>query len=175
MGSSRTIKRAACLPLAQLARQLHALRFAAGKRGRALAQVHVPEAHIHQRLQLLLELGHVGQHGERILDGQVEDIGDGVAVEFYRQGFLVIAAPVAHFALHVHVGHEIHFDAPLAVALARLAAAAGDVEAEAAGLVAALARLRAASQTDRGWARRPACTWQDSSAACARWATGRCG
>jgi hypothetical protein len=64
-----------------------------------------------------------------------------VAVEFYGQRFLVVAAAVADFALHVDVGHEVHFDAALAVALAGLAAAAGDVEAEAAGLVAALARL----------------------------------
>ncbi len=62
-------------------------------------------------------------------------------MEFYGQRFLVVAASVAHLALHVDVGHEVHLDAALAVALAGLAAAAGDVEAEAAGLVAALARL----------------------------------
>ena len=62
-------------------------------------------------------------------------------MELYGQGFLVVAAAVAHLALDVDVGHEVHFDAALAVALAGLAAAAGHVEAEAAGLVAALARL----------------------------------
>ncbi len=135
------VEGAARLALAQLAGQLHALRFAAGERGRALAQVHVAEADVDQRLQLLLELRHVGQHGERVFNGQVENVGDGVAVELYRQCFLVVAAPVAHFALHVDVGHEVHFDAPLAVALARFAAAAGHVEAEAPRLVAAFARL----------------------------------
>ena len=62
-------------------------------------------------------------------------------MEFYGEGLLVVAAPVADFALHVDVGHEVHFDAALAVALASFASSAGDVEAEAAGLVAALARF----------------------------------
>ena len=62
-------------------------------------------------------------------------------MEFDGQGFLVVATPVAHFALHVDVGHEVHLDAALTVALAGFATASGDVEAEAAGLVSALARL----------------------------------
>ena len=59
----------------------------------------------------------------------------------YGQRLLVVAAAVADLALHVDVGHEIHFDASLPVALAGFAAAAADVEAEAPRLVAALARL----------------------------------
>ena len=58
------------------------------------------------------------------------------------EGFLVVAASVADLAEDVDVGKEVHLDAALAVALAGLAAAALDVEGEAAGLVAALARLR---------------------------------
>ena len=54
---------------------------------------------------------------------------------------MVVAAPAANFALHVHVGQEIHFDAALAFALAGLAASAGNVEGEASGLVSALARF----------------------------------
>ena len=161
--------------LREFARQLHALRFAAGERGGALAKVHVAEADIDEGLQLLAHGGNVGEHGERVFNGEVENVGDGVAVEFYGEGFLVVAAPVAHFALYVDVGHEVHFDAALAVALAGFAAAAGDVEAEAAGLVAALARLGKPWRRDRGWARRPACRWRDWSAGCGRWATGRCG
>ena len=107
----------------------------------ALAEMDVAEADIDQRLQLLADLRDVGEHGQRVFDGEVENVGDGVAVELYGERFLVVAAAVADFALHVDVGHEVHFDAALAVALAGLAAAAGDVEAEAAGLVAALARL----------------------------------
>src|SRR6185437_9103267 len=63
-------------------------------------------------------------------------------VKFYGQGLLVIAPSVTHFTLHVHIGHEIHFDAALSVALAGFAASAGYVEAEPPRLVAAFARLR---------------------------------
>ncbi len=58
------------------------------------------------------------------------------------QRFRIIAAAAAHFAHHVNVRKKIHFDAAQAVALARFAAPALHVEAEAAGAVAALARFR---------------------------------
>ena len=52
-GLVEQIEGAAGLALGELAGQLHALRFAAGERGGALAQVHVAEADIDQGLQLL--------------------------------------------------------------------------------------------------------------------------
>src|ERR1700720_2367937 len=54
----------------------------------------------------------------------------------------VVAAAAADFAGDVHVGEKIHFDTAQPVALAGFAAAALHVEAEAARLVAALARFR---------------------------------
>ncbi len=104
-----------------------------------MAQAHVAEADVDQCLQLLADQGHVSEDRQRVFNGEVENVGDGVAVEFNSQGFLVVATPVAHLALYVDVGHEVHFDAALAVPLAGLAAASGDVEAEAAGLVSPLA------------------------------------
>src|SRR5260370_12167807 len=53
----------------------------------------------------------------------------------------IVTAAATNFAHHVNVGKKIHFDAAQAVALASFAAAALDVEAEAAGAVAALARF----------------------------------
>ncbi len=103
--------------------------------------MNVAEADVDEGLQLLAHLGHVGEQRQSVFNGQVEHVGDGVAVEFHGQCLLIVAAAVAYLALHVDIGHEVHFDAALAVALAGLAAASGDVEAEAAGLVAALARL----------------------------------
>ena len=132
---------AAGLALGEFASQLHALSFAAGKRGGALAEMHIAEAHIDKGLQLLAHLGDVGEDRERVFDGEIKDVGYGVAVEFYGESFLVVTAAIADFTLHVYIGHEVHLDAPLAVTLAGFAAASGDVEAEAAGLVAALARL----------------------------------
>src|SRR3546814_19315513 len=54
----------------------------------------------------------------------------------------MVAGAVAYVAGDVYVGEEVHLDLEDAVALARLAAAALDVEAEAPGLIAARAALR---------------------------------
>src|SRR5260221_9900855 len=65
-----------------------------------------------------------------------------MAFEAHGKGFGIVAAAAADFAGDVNIGKKIHFDAAQAIALAGFAAAAFDVEAEAAGTVAALARLR---------------------------------
>jgi hypothetical protein len=57
------------------------------------------------------------------------------------QRLAVVALALADVALDVDVGQEVHLDLDDAVALAGLAAAALDVEGEAAGLVAARLRL----------------------------------
>src|SRR5260370_14037302 len=54
----------------------------------------------------------------------------------------IVTAAATNFAHHVNVGKKIHFDAAKAIPLAGFAAAALDVEAEAAGAIAALARFR---------------------------------
>src|SRR5579859_4156508 len=55
---------------------------------------------------------------------------------------MVIPAPAAHLAQNIHVGQKIHLDAPLSLALARLAPSTRDVERKTSRLVPALARLR---------------------------------
>ena len=76
-------------------------------------------------------------------------------LNFTSQRFAVVARAVAHVAGDVDVGQEVHLDLDQAVALARLAAAALDVEGEAAGLVAArLASGRPANQS-RIWVKAP--------------------
>ena len=87
----------------------------------------------------MLDLRDVLQKRQRVFDGHVEHVGDGVALVVDRERFAVVAAAAADFAGDVHVGQEVHFDAAQAVALAGFAAPALDVEAEASGLVAALA------------------------------------
>ena len=121
--------------------ELDALRLAAGERRRRLAELDVAEADIEQGLELLLDLRDVLKQRHRLFDGRVEQVGDGLALVLDRQRLAVVARAAAHVAQDVHVGQEVHLDALQAVALARLAAPALDVEGEAAGLVAALARL----------------------------------
>src|SRR5581483_10834768 len=124
--------------------------------------MHVAQPDVDQRLQLLPHLWDVLEQRQRVLDRQVENVGDRVAMELHRQRLLVVTPSVAHFTLDVDVGHEVHLDAPLSVPLAGLAASAGDVEAESSRFVAAFARLRQHGEeiTDRredlcvgGWIR----------------------
>ncbi len=64
-----------------------------------------------------------------------------LSAEAHRQRLRVEARPAACVAGHRDVGQEAHLDLLHALALALLAAAAGHVEGEAAGRVAAHARL----------------------------------
>src|ERR1039457_1905076 len=141
-GLVEQVQRSACLSLAELAGQLHALSLAARQRSGTLAKVDIAEPDIDQRLQLLADQWHVCKNGESVLNGEVENVSDGVALELYGQGLLVVATPIAHFALDVHVGHEIHFNPALPVTLAGLAPSAGHIEAESPRLIAALSGFR---------------------------------
>ena len=151
-GLVQDVEGAARLAAAQFAAQLDALRLAAGKRGGGLAQMDVSQAHVHQRLQLHANLRNVFQQRQRLFRRHVEQVGNGNALVFHRQRLGVIAPAAAHFAGHENVGEEIHLDAPQPLALARFAAPAFHVEAEASGAIAALRAIPAAWQTAREWA-----------------------
>src|SRR3546814_17632783 len=60
-----------------------------------------------------------------------------MAIELDLERLAIVARALADIALDVDVGEEVHLDLDQAVAGARFAAAALDVEREAAGLVAA--------------------------------------
>ena len=136
------VERAPGVALAELLRELHALRLAAGQRGRVLAELDVAQAHIHQRLELARKRRHRLEEGQRVLDGHVEHFVDAATLVADLQRLAVVAAALAGVAGHVDIGQEVHLDLDHAIAFAGLAAAALDVEAEASGLVAARARLR---------------------------------
>src|ERR1700682_2240937 len=126
---------------AELFRQLDPLRLTTGELGRRLSQADVAEAHLAQRLQLALDLGDAVEELGRLLDAHVEHVGDGLTAVGHLQCFLVVALTLADLAGHVDVVQEVHLDLDDAVALAVLAAAALDVEAEAARSIAAHLRL----------------------------------
>ena len=140
-GLVEEVEGAAGLALGELAGELHALGFAAGEGGGGLAEVDVAEAYVDEGLELDVDGGDVFEDGDGVFDGEVEEVGDGVAVELDGEGLLIVTASVTYFAEDVDVGEEVHLDAALAFALAGFAASALDVEGEAAGLVAALAGL----------------------------------
>ena len=116
--------------LGQLAGQLDPLRLAARQRRRRLAEAHVAEADVDERLHVAGDGRLVGEELERLLARQVEHLGDVLALERDVEGVAVVAGALAHLARHVHVGQEVHLDLDGAVARARLAAAALDVEGE---------------------------------------------
>ena len=85
--------------------------------------------------------GIVSNSSVGLVDGEVERVGDRQAAVADLERLAVVAPARAGLAGDEDVRQKVHLDAQHAVALARLAAAALDVEREAARLVAARARV----------------------------------
>src|SRR5688572_21267765 len=139
------VERVAGGVLAELRREFHPLRLAAGELRARLADLHVREADVVERLQQAVDDGEVLKEVHRLFNLHRQHFGDGLAAVVDLQRLGVVARAVADFAVDVDVGEEVHLDALGALALTGFAAAALDVEAETPGLVAAdlrLARLR---------------------------------
>ena len=121
----------------QFASEFHALGLAAGEGGGGLAEADVGQADFDQHLQFARNGGDGVKEFAGVFDGHVQHFADVLAFVFHFQGFAVVAFAVADVAGDVDIGQEVHFHLDHTVALAGFAAAALDVEAEAAGLVAA--------------------------------------
>ena len=128
-------------PLLQLRRQLDPLRLATGQGRRRLAEPDVAEADVDECPQMPSDGRDRLEEVDRLLDRHVEDLGDGLALVVHLERLAVVARAVADLARNVDVGQEVHLDLDRAVAGARLAAAALDVEREPALLIAAHLRL----------------------------------
>ena len=123
--------------LAEFGGELDALGFAAGELRAGLAELDVAEADVVEGFEHPVDAREVFEEGERFFDRHAQHVGDVLAAVVDLQRLGVVARAVADFAVDVDVGQEVHLDALGALALAGFAAAAFDVEAEAAGLVAA--------------------------------------
>ena len=154
--------------------QFDALGFAAGQRGRRLAQMDIAQADIVQGLQLVLDGGDIGEEFQRFFHGHIQDIGDRFAPVADVQRLPVIALAVADFAGDIDIRQELHFDLDDAVALAGFAAPALDIEGEAAGPVAAGAGLRGLGEELADHVEDAGIGGGVGARACGRWATGRC-
>ena len=135
------VERAPGVALRELERQLHALRLAARERRRRLAQPHIAQSDVDQRLQLPGDRRDRGEEAGRLAHGQLQHFVDVASLVAHLQRLAVVALAVAHVAGDVEVGQEMHLDLGDAVALAGLATAALDVEGEAPGVIPALACL----------------------------------
>ncbi len=169
------VQRLAGVGPGELGGEFHALRFAARKGRRALAEREVIEAHVAQRLQNAANLGNVGEQLDGLAARHVEHVGDAFAVELHFEHVAVVALAAARVALDPDVGQEVHFDADLAVAFARFAAAAGDVEAESPRRCSRAVSLRAIARRVGGSIRTRRCRWPGSRSACCRAAADRRG
>ena len=141
-GLVEQVQRLAGLTLGEFTGEFDALGFAAGKCDRRLAEMHIAKADVDQGLQLLPHLRNVFEDRQCIGDRSFQHVSDRIALVLHRQRLVVVAAPVADLAHHVHVGQEIHFDATLAFSLAGLAASAAHVKRKAPCLVSPFPRLR---------------------------------
>ncbi len=83
-----------------------------------------------------------GEIRHRLVHRHRQHLGDRLVAELDLQRFAIVALALADIAGDIDVGQEVHLDLQHAVALARLAAPALDVEAEPAGLVAARPAFR---------------------------------
>src|SRR6266403_3045410 len=111
-----------------------------------LPEAEVVEADVGERLEAGPHLGDVGEEGGRLGDGQLEDVADRPPPEADLEDLRPKARPAALGAGHVDVGEELHLDLLEALAGARLAAAARDVEGEGGRRVAPETRLLGARE-----------------------------
>src|SRR4029453_8661551 len=92
--------------LRQFARQLHALRLAAAQRRRRLTKRDVAESDALQRAELGRDRRKVLENRQRLIDREIEDVGDRFAAILDLQRLAVVAAPFALLARDVDVGRE---------------------------------------------------------------------
>src|SRR5437773_10656715 len=126
----------------ELARELDALRFSAGQRGRRLAEPQVAEPDVLQHSEPARVGGDRREELQRLADRQVEHLGDRSTLVMDLQRIAVVALAPALIADDEHVRKEMHLDAEETVAATGLAATAFDVEGKAPGPVAAYASIR---------------------------------
>ena len=114
----------------KLGGQLHPLGFAAGQGGGGLAQLDVAQAHVHEGLKLVADLGQILEEGQGLLHRHLQHLVDVFALVAHLESLPVVALALAHLAGDVDVWQEVHLDLQQAVAGAGLAPSAPDVEGE---------------------------------------------
>src|SRR5216684_3527215 len=124
------VQRAARGFAAELLGQLEALGLSARECRRRLAQAQIVESHVAERFQPRPDGGNVTKKLQSLADSEVEHLRNVPSSELHLQRLAVVAGAVADIANNVHVGEEVHCYSHNAIALARFAASAFDVERE---------------------------------------------
>ena len=118
------------------------MRCSAGKRRSGLAELQITKPDVEQRIQFVRDARHVSKKSRGLIHGQVENVCDIFTFVGDLQRLAIVAPAVANLALDINVRQKMHLDLDQAAALAILAPAAFDVEAEPAGTVTAHPRSR---------------------------------
>src|SRR5215469_1951258 len=108
--------------------QLHALRFASGKRSGRLAQPQVAESDLFKHAKLLSNLGNLSEELQRFLHREIENLVNILSPVPDIEHLGLVACALAFLANQFDVGEKLHLNGVGAVALTGLAAAAWNVE-----------------------------------------------
>ena len=98
MGSSRMYSVRPRVALGELGGELDALRLAARERRGRLAEVDVAEPDVVEQLELLGDAPLRAEEVEGVRDGEVEHVGDALALVAHLERLAVVALPLAHLA-----------------------------------------------------------------------------
>ena len=140
-GLIENIEGFACLATLKLACQLHTLSLTTRKRSGGLAQANIAQAHIVQSVELARQPRDLREETASLVNCHVQNVVHVLASVRHFQRFAIVPFALAHLAVDVNIGQEMHLYFFLTIALARLAATARHVEREAAGCVATHLRL----------------------------------
>jgi hypothetical protein len=75
-----------------------------------LSELDVAKPDVLQRSQLVGDRGKVLEQRKRLIDGQVEDLGDRLPPVPNVERLPVVSPPLALIAGDLHVGQEVHLD-----------------------------------------------------------------
>ena len=107
------------------------MRLTARKGSRGLTYFNISESDVKKRAELSLYLRNAVKKAHSLLDRHFKHVVNALALVLDLKGVAVVSFSITNVAFHVYVGQEIHLNALDAVALARLAPTAPDVEGEA--------------------------------------------
>ena len=172
VGSSKIYRMPGIVLPGEMRGEFQALRLAAGKRGAGLPEPQIAEADFFEHAQPRGDFRMRGEKCERLAHGQLQHFVNVFLSVAHFEHAALVARAAAFLADQFDVGQEPHFHRHGAIALARFAAAAGNVERKMAGREAALFRFRRGGENFADGDRTPSSKWRDSSAACARSAIG---
>ena len=131
------IHRVASRTLRKLTSQLHTLCFTAGQCWCRLTKADVPETNINKRLHVSGNCGLIREEIESLRDRHVEYFSNVLALKRDVERVSVVTIALAHFARHIHIWQEMHFNLDCSVSRTGFATATLDVETETSGHVTA--------------------------------------